>query len=166
VLACLEAITDPDREELEKRLFIAKRFFCGNPPPDMDALFSQFVVGESEDSDEDQPLLDFGMDAGVIYASFRQQYGINLATETLHWWEFRMLLSGLGEGTPLGSRVQLRSLDLNTIPENERPKWRKLKDMVAITPRMSKAEADLQTELDRRIQNGEDVTEIIEQLRG
>lgn len=165
VLACLEAISDPDKPDLDKALFLAKRFFCGNPPPDMGALFSAFVAEESADEDGEQ-LLDFAQDAGVIYASFWQQYGINLATRKLHWWAFRMLLAGLGEGTALGNRVQLRTLDLDTIPDKERSKFRRMKDMVAIVPRISREEMDLQAELDRRLSAGEDPTEIIEKLRG
>lgn len=165
VIACLNYITDPDREEIDKTLYIAQRLFLSNPPEDMLKLFTDFVVGEKNESDEEEPLLDFDMDAGVIYASFRQQYGIDLTTEILHWWAFRMLLSGLGDDTPYGKRVQLRTLDLDSIPEKERPKYRKLKDMVSIAPKMSRTEAELQAELDRCLATGKDPTEVLEKLR-
>ncbi len=165
VLGCLKAISDPDAPEINKALYIVQRFFCGAVPPDMGDLFTAFVADDRQD-DEGEQLLDFEQDAGVIYASFRQQYHIDLATETLHWWAFRMLLAGLGEGTALGNRVQLRTLDLDAIPEKERPKWRRRKEMVAIVPRMSREEARLQAELNRRLAAGEDPTEIIEELRG
>lgn len=165
ILSCLNVVSDPDVPEIKKALFVAKRFFCGNPPPDMGALFVSFVVDDGRDDDGEQ-LIDFQQDAGVIYASFRQQYGIDLAKETLHWWAFRMLLSGLGEGTALGSRVQLRTLDLDAVSEKDRSKFRRLKDMVAIVPRMSAEEAALQEELDRRLAAGEDPAEIIEKLKG
>lgn len=164
VLACLETIADPDAPPLKKALILAAKFFRGQAPPDMFQLFADFVTDETND-DENERLLDFEMDAGVIYASFMQQYGIDLVSEKMHWWKFRMLLAGLGEGTPLGNRVQLRTLDLERVPEKERAKWRRLKDMVTIVPRMSKEEADLQAELDRRLANGEDPTEIINKLR-
>ena len=57
-------------------------------------------------------------------------------------------------------------LDLDTIPDKERSKFRRMKDMVAIVPRISREEMDLQAEFDRRLSAGEDPTEIIEKLRG
>lgn len=42
-------------------------------------------------------LMDFDIDQWRIYAAFRQQYGINLNRQRLHFWEFMGLLSNLEE---------------------------------------------------------------------
>lgn len=40
-------------------------------------------------------VLDYDADADYIYAAFMEQYGINLITARLHWYEFTALLHGL-----------------------------------------------------------------------
>lgn len=46
--------------------------------------------------------LDYELDAGLIYAAFLGQYGIDLCeVEELHWHKFLALLSGLNESTKL-----------------------------------------------------------------
>ena len=44
-----------------------------------------------------------------IWASFKHQYNIDLYTcGTMHWWEFRRLLDGIKNDTPLAALMQLR----------------------------------------------------------
>lgn len=62
---------------------------------------------------------DFEHDANSIYAAFRQQYGINLLTENLHWWEFRALLDNLTEDTAFIKTVQYRNMDLSEIKSDD-----------------------------------------------
>jgi hypothetical protein len=166
VLACLQRLADPEREALDKSLFVAVRFFHGTPPPDMWALFEQFVLSGDKGDDEDEPVMDFEQDAEVIFTSFRQQYGIDLIRENLHWHEFRMLLRGLGSETKFGELLRIREMDVSEVAEKDRPKLRKIKEMVALHPRMGAREAKLQAELDHRLRAGEDPTEILKQLQG
>jgi len=165
VLACLRKLADPDLPELEKLLYLAGRFYLRHPPRDPDRLFAAFVTGGAQDDTGEPPMLDFERDAGAIYASFRQQYGIDLLRESLHWVEFRELLAGLGEDTPFGARVRLRGLDEARVPPEDRASLRRLKERVAIAPRVSRAEQTLLTELNRRLAAGEDPVEIIEKLQ-
>ena len=164
VLACLRRLNDPDRSDLEKLLFLAGRFFGGNTPPDPDRLFADFVAGGAPADADEPPLLDFEQDAGAIYASFRQQYRIDLLSERLHWLAFRALLAGLGEDTPVGARARLRALDENRVAPEDRARVRRMKEQVAIRPRVSRAEQALLRELDRRLAAGEDPADILTQL--
>lgn len=164
VLACLRWLCDPAMEEMRKRLYLARFFFLNHPPRDMDALFAAFVTGGETGGDE-PPLMDFEVDAGAIYASFRQQYGIDLLREELHWIEFRELLAGLCEDTPFGARVRLRALPDREISAEDRPRIQKLREMIRIPERVDPAEQALLTELNRRLAEGEDPTEIIRQLQ-
>lgn len=166
VLACLRIIADPDKPEIEKALYIAQRFFLAHPPPNYPELFGEFVTGGEHSDEDEDPVMDFELDAGVIYASFRQQYNIDLLHTDLHWVEFHTLLSGLGEDTPFGARVRLRGMKPDDVAEKDRFKLRKLQDMVAIKPRMSKEEQALSDELNRRLASGEDPTDILQQLQG
>lgn len=50
-------------------------------------------------------------DAWPVWASFKQQHGIDLFTcGGLHWWEFKRLLGALREDTPLRQLERFRSL--------------------------------------------------------
>lgn len=165
VLACLRKLADPDAPEIEKLVYLAGRFFLRHPPSDMDRLFAAFVTGGSQGETGEPPMLDFELDAGAIYASFRQQYGINLLQESLHWVEFRELLAGLTEDTPFGVRVRLRGLDETRVPPEDRVALRRMKEKFAIAPRVGRAEQALLAELNRRLAAGEDPIEIIQKLQ-
>ncbi|NLI21752.1 MAG: hypothetical protein GX418_09420 [Clostridiales bacterium] len=164
VLLCLRRLNDPDRSDLEKLLFLAGRFFLGNTPPDPDRMFADFVAGGMPAEADEPPLMDFEQDAGAIYASFRQQYRIDLLAEDLHWLAFLALLAGLGEDTPVGARARLRALDENRVAPEDRARVRRMKEQVAIRPRVSRAEQALLRELDRRLMAGEDPADILTQL--
>lgn len=51
---------------------------------------------------------DFVQDAGLIRAAFRQEYGIDLYREKLHWLEFRELLNAIPEGNRYSEVVGIR----------------------------------------------------------
>ncbi|MBL1229951.1 hypothetical protein IW492_11975 [Enterococcus sp. BWB1-3] len=53
-------------------------------------------------------------DTPYIYASFRQDYGINLMEERgrMHWEEFSVLLSGLSEQTKLRKVIDIRRMKI------------------------------------------------------
>lgn len=57
------------------------------------------------------PYYDLIADFGLIVASFRAQYGLRLRGELadMPWDEFQDLLAGLGNDTPLGRIVAIRS---------------------------------------------------------
>lgn len=164
VLLCLRRLSDPDRETPAKLLYLAHYFYRDNPPPEMAALFSAFVSGGGTQDVDEPPLMDFEQDAGALYASFRQQYGIDLLRQPLHWFEFRELLAGLTEQTAFGARVRLRMADENAAPPEERAHLRRLKEQVALRPRVGKAEQTLLRELDRRLAAGESPDTVLRQL--
>lgn len=62
---------------------------------------------------------DFDEDSELIYAAFRQQYGVDLTSATLHWWEFRSMFIGLTDGTELVRIMQYRCADLSKIKNKE-----------------------------------------------
>ena len=62
---------------------------------------------------------DFEYDAKHIYASFLQQYGIDLTTASLHWWAFKALFDGLSEDTAFGKVLQYRCADVSKMKDKE-----------------------------------------------
>ncbi len=51
------------------------------------------------DSDGGVPLVDWDLDADLIYAAFMQAYGIDLIEADMHWHKFLALFSALPEET-------------------------------------------------------------------
>jgi hypothetical protein len=74
----------------------------------------------------------------MIYAAFHQAYGINLATASLHWWEFRALLINLPDTTRMGSIMGIRATDTSEMSKHERRRYDKLKKLCAIGKRADK----------------------------
>lgn len=54
------------------------------------------------------PLVDWEVDADLIYAAFLQAYGIDLLTADLHWHRFRALFDALPDDTLMVKVIQWR----------------------------------------------------------
>lgn len=77
---------------------------------------------------------DYNEDSDYIYAAFKQQYGIDLITAELHWWEFRSLFMGLTEATEIVKIMQYRGTDVNKIKNKaEKARIKKLQQRFALT---------------------------------
>ncbi len=75
-------------------------------------------------------VVSFTEDAGLIYAAFLAQYGIDLTTASLHWWKFRALFDGLTDKHKICEIMGYRATDLSKIKNREqRAHYRKLKEM-------------------------------------
>ena len=86
----------------------------------VDAMLDFYLCGERPRGDSPQSggagsakrVYDFTQDAAYIYASFRQAYGINLARDDLHWWEFTALFAALPEDCIMSRIMAYRGMDL------------------------------------------------------
>ena len=100
--------------------------------PDLWAGIFKFYMCEQEPrgevaSDSRATAYRFDCDWWLIYAAFIQQYGINLLTADLHWFEFRALLDGLTEQTQFIKVVQARLRDTSRLKGEEKAQAEKLK---------------------------------------
>lgn len=68
-------------------------------------------------------VLSFEEDAPYILSSFLTEYGINLLTAHLHWWEFLALLKGLRPSCRLCEVIKYRTVDLSKIKNREQRKF-------------------------------------------
>jgi hypothetical protein len=79
---------------------------------------------------------DFIHDAAMIYAAFRQAYGIDLTAKkrngALHWWTFYALFSNLPDGSTFAAAKTARLSDPNDYPKELRDKQRALKEAWAL----------------------------------
>lgn len=66
--------------------------------------------------DESEQLYDLQQDVEYIYASFMQDYGIDLFEQqgVLHWYKFKALLTGLSETTKFKKVLEIRQMPLPT----------------------------------------------------
>ena len=76
---------------------------------------------------------DFWQDADLIYAGFRQAYGIDLHAEIghLHWLQFLALLSGLPSSTRFCEVVQIRLRPIPKPTKHNQEEIRKLMELKA-----------------------------------
>lgn len=79
--------------------------------------FPKKEIPRKMDKSSDDVLLDYEIDADLIYAAFLGQYGIDLLTTDMHWYVFQALLSGLNDSTKLrevmGYRAYTKNNDKN-----------------------------------------------------
>lgn len=79
-------------------------------------------------------VLDYELDAELIYAAFLGQYGIDLFEADLHWHKFLALLKGLNDSTVLSKVIGYRSYEKRT---DDRDPYEELRLAWAIEPPMS-----------------------------
>lgn len=80
----------------------------------LEAVFSQQIKVESKPSGhKKERLVDFELDGEYIYASFYQDYGIDLIEQQgrLHWKKFLALFQGLSDDTKIKQVMHIRGMD-------------------------------------------------------
>ncbi|MCX4257650.1 MAG: Gp15 family bacteriophage protein [Oscillospiraceae bacterium] len=76
---------------------------------------------------------DYSEDSDYIYAAFMQQYGDDLLTSKMHWWEFRAKFMALTEATEFVKIMQYRGTDVSKIKcREERSRIKKLQERYAL----------------------------------
>ena len=100
--------------------------------------------------------LDFSFDAGLIYAAFREVYGIDLLSEQnadLHWHVFLALLRALPDECRLCRVMSLRAMKLSDISDPDaRRRYAELKEACALPDKRS--EEEKQKALDDTVAQG------------
>lgn len=89
-------------------------YFCGKKPKD------------SHVKTNGRQGYRFDYDMDLIYAAFRQQYGINLLDAKLHWFEFRALFNALTEDTMIVKVIGYRTQDTSELKGKERQRAQRL----------------------------------------
>lgn len=117
----------------EEVVEIAFRMFFSNCPKDADFALTAFKdisdyisqepYGNDGGATPGNPIkyYSFTQDAGAIYASFYEQYGIDLVEQEgkLHWDKFKALFAGLGPKTYFQRIVQIRMKDTSKLEGQE-----------------------------------------------
>lgn len=86
-----------------------------------------------EGKNDEECDMSIEQDWGYIQASFFSDYKINLASTSMHWWQFYELLSGLTDDCILNRVRYIRNFDISQIKDSkERAKWIKQKQQVSL----------------------------------
>ena len=95
----------PDAREYLALRCLTKR------PKNVHAVLSavRSLLFDREPARNHKKVTDFEQDSGLIRAAFRQEYGIDLYRDKLHWIEFSDLLSGLPGGNRYSEVVGIRA---------------------------------------------------------
>lgn len=117
----------------------------------LQAIMDTYILEEKDDDKNsggnNEKLYDLKQDAGYIYASFLQEYGIDLIEQQgkLRWEKFNALLSGLRDNTKFKDIVGIRGAKLPTGKENkdERDRLRKLQKIYALKKDQKTKELEL-----------------------
>ena len=117
-------------------------FFIGDIPDNadlaVDAVLEFYLCGKQAEGGKPsgkngKRCYDYNEDWKYFIAAFRQQYGIDLNTAELHWWEFSALFSGLTDDTELIKIMQIRCTNLKDIyDKKERDRIKKLQERYAL----------------------------------
>lgn len=137
-LRCFEVLEDKDITDYERALAIVYLLF-GEVDINKTDLFLDKVkiflqCGETlEEQESKKKDMCFVQDKKYIVPSFLYDYGVNLANEDLHFWNFIELLQGLSEYCILSRIRNLRNIDLSKIEDpKEREEIRKEQQRFAL----------------------------------
>lgn len=79
------------------------------------------------------PSFDFEEDEAYFYAAFLSEYGIDLYTAKLHWYDFCALFRGLPDECRLKRIISVRATELSEIKsKSEKARIKKLKGIYAL----------------------------------
>lgn len=117
VLNMMDVMTDKSLLA-ESRLYLALKCVLRRVPHSVrvqDELLQavlQMLFNAKKRDVEEKPHMSLTQDADLIVGAFRQAYGINLYRDKLHWFEFRVLLACLPEGSRYSEVVEIRTKPL------------------------------------------------------
>jgi hypothetical protein len=122
----------------------------------IEALFNFFSGSRNSENGNNSPkrekVFDFTEDAGYIYSAFFQEYGIDLAFSSMHWYRFLALLNGLSESSQLRRIIAWRSINLSEITDTKRRDfYRRMKNFYKLSDGGNSAlsEGNIASELDK-----------------
>lgn len=124
-------------------------------------IVETFIQGEDEEGGEGESgekLYDLKQDAGYIYASFLQEYNIDLIDQqgVLRWEKFIALLSGLRDDTRFKEIVGIRAAELPSTKDapQERKRLQKLQKLYALDKDQKTRDRELNQMFDTLVNQG------------
>lgn len=110
---------------------------------------------------KNKALYSFEKDAHLIYAAFKDQYGIDLQDiEDLHWWKFSAMFDGLKNDHPIRQIMEIRGMSTSGMSKKQIQHINTLKEMYSLEDTetvdskvaLAKRNADMKAYLRKRMQ--------------
>ena len=164
ILRILRMLDDPEILASHKPALLQKWFYTDDAPDDAMTPFYDFLTGGEKSDGRAEKTFCFEFDAPEIYSAFWQEYGIDLLKTDLHWYQFRMLLTGcIGGENALARKLRLRNLD--TSKYENRAELEQAKSAVQIPTEMGRTEQKLNEAITDALRNGEDISELLKKVK-
>ncbi|WBL16451.1 Gp15 family bacteriophage protein [Sutcliffiella sp. NC1] len=151
-----EEFFDSDKIEIAFKMLVGteKDFEFETKYKAVQAIVTSLIIGVENkqkkspgESSDKKIYYDLKQDAEYIYASFMQEYGIDLIDQqgSLRWEKFKALLSGMRDTTKFKEIVGIRAAKLPTGKgtEEERKRLKELKEMYALNKDQKSREEEL-----------------------
>jgi hypothetical protein len=144
VLLYFRMLKDEELEEIEK-VDIAIRLFFKRTPRNIEEAIryinEEYIVSCGRKKikklgqrglENENAAFDFEQDGDLIFASFWQEYGIDLRKEKMHWRVFKALFDGLGQDTALRRVMEFRRMKPKDMPRERRAELLELQRELSI----------------------------------
>ncbi|MDD4689187.1 MAG: bacteriophage Gp15 family protein [Eubacteriales bacterium] len=125
-----------DLSPIIKIAYISELCFKEVPPACgalFEALLDFYNGGKREKAPAEgnrKPTISFEADGDYIFSAFYSQYGIDLTDNSMHWYKFKALFSGLSEDNMIVKIMHYRSVDISSIKDkNQKEFYRKMKKL-------------------------------------
>ncbi len=115
-----------DEERLAKILVIAYPVLPPDPIKAIEKIAWFYSGGETcvkEIQNTKPPVYDLREDFDYVWGAFKGEFGIDLTSEKMHWWKFRVLLGCLSDDCFFSKVVGYRSIDLSLIKDKEQRRF-------------------------------------------
>ena len=162
-----------ERSDYQKQMDALNLFYKGNIPDDIvkatEKLIWFYRCGKQDRATNKTAAAkkavrayDFEQDQYLIYAAFKQQYGISiteLKNEDMHWWEFRALFDGLTDTTHFGKVMAFRTIDISNMKGSQRKYYQSMKSLYSLRDEsesvdskmaLAKRDAEMKAYIERR----------------
>lgn len=155
-----------DGELFEKILCLV--FPERRPPDELGAETAEQIMwfyrcGKEEkktSSGSGEDIFSYDYDDGYITAAFKQQYGVNLNHEKLHWWEFRSYMLALSEDTEFVKIMGIRAMRIDPkLPAATRNYYQRMKQLHKLPVAQEVEEHNRR--LEEALINGEPIDDLI-----
>lgn len=144
-------ISSRDFNPYEKTAKILKLCYRDTLPPTikkaLDGILNFYRGGKEPSKITDQssvvPVIDFTEDFGLIAAAFLHDYKIDLWENSLHWWKFRDLFSGLNEENKIVKIMGYRGINIGEIKNKDQKQfYKKMKSLYRLKDNRSQPEKE------------------------
>lgn len=123
-----------DREKALKLVEFITELNLPTTQQTLDEIIIFFSGGEEQIKDNSTNKInnnikyfDFEQDSIYIYSAFLSQYGIDLTTVSLHWWNFKALFQTLNSDCQFCKIIHYRSVNLKDVPKEQKKIYQEMK---------------------------------------